>query len=37
MILNSKDLDIDGAKLFDLKLYNDERGSFSEVFLIYLI
>ena len=33
MILNSKDLDIDGAKLFDLKFYNDERGSFSEVFL----
>ena len=33
MILNSKELDISGVKLFDLKLYNDERGSFSEVFL----
>jgi len=33
MILNSKELDISGVKLFDLKLYKDERGSFSEVFL----
>ena len=33
MILNSKELDIKGVKLFDLKLYKDERGSFSEVFL----
>ena len=33
MILNSKELEISGVKLFDLKLYKDERGSFSEVFL----
>ena len=33
MILNSKELDISGVKLFDLKLYLDKRGSFSEIFL----
>tara|TARA_B100000989_G_C19523698_1_gene465651 strand:+ start:746 stop:1297 length:552 start_codon:yes stop_codon:yes gene_type:complete len=33
MILNSKELDIKGVKLFDIKLYKDDRGSFSEVFL----
>tara|TARA_B100000963_G_scaffold289001_1_gene258391 strand:- start:3796 stop:4347 length:552 start_codon:yes stop_codon:yes gene_type:complete len=33
MILNSKNLDISGVKLFDLKFYKDQRGSFSEVFL----
>ena len=29
MILNSKELDIKGVKLFDIKLYKDDRGSFS--------
>ena len=32
MILNSIELDISGVKLFDLKLYNDERGSY--VFIV---
>ena len=33
MILDIKDLDIVGVKLFNLKLIKDDRGSFSEVFL----
>ena len=33
MILNSKSLIINGAKLFSINSYKDNRGSFSEVFL----
>ena len=33
MILNAKELDIRGVKLFELNPYLDKRGSFSEVFL----
>ena len=33
MILNSKELDIRGVKLFDLKLYKDDRGSFSDTLI----
>ena len=33
MIFDIKDLEIKGVKLFNLKLYKDDRGSFSEVFL----
>ena len=32
MILDFQDLDIKGVKLFNLKLYKDDRGSFSEIF-----
>ena len=33
MILNTKNFEIFGAKLFSIKSYEDNRGSFSEVYL----